>query len=177
MDRSEIRLKAIWKSVGFWIGLCVTLFLLWAWADSRPHLTKFGFRDTPRALEVTLRNSKAIVGISFPDETHSLLSSGGWEWVWDRSPHQLMGSTGSLESPWFAAGKIERIARYQSIASPIAPPASAPSLLMFEGDEIHLPFWAIVFGWIVVWLSTLGLFRSWQRRRVARAAPEGAEAV
>lgn len=172
MAVAKIRLKPIRRSVGFWIGLCVTLFLLWVWADSRSHLTKFGVRETPRALEVTVRNSLAIIGISFPEGRSPTPGSTGWEWVWERSPHVLLGATGSPKGPWFPAGRIDRIARYAG-----AHPSSKPSRLMFEGEEIFIPFVVVVLLWVVIWLSTLGLYRRWQRKRAARAAPEGAEAA
>ena len=160
MSSAQLALKPLWRSVSFWVGTCVTLFLLWVWVDSTGHSTSFGISQPPRAVEISLRNSTAVVGISLPDEPPS---AGSGRWNWERRPE------GYSELAWFPAADAIRVSRYTG-PSPIGPPsATTPSILVFDGSEFSIPFWWVVGAWLAVWLGALRLYRKWQRKRLASA--------
>lgn len=173
MTRPVIQQKPIRRSVGFWIGLCVTGFLLWAWVDSRGQLTKFGVRETPRSLLVSVYGSRVELGISRPDASRYTSPPGRFEWVWERSQHAFLGDSGAEEGPWFPPAQVQHLARYNSTRPPGAPPGTYKSELYFEGYEIQIPFIAVILVWVALWLSSLGLYRKRQRKKATKAA--GAE--
>ncbi|BCX47806.1 hypothetical protein HAHE_17140 [Haloferula helveola] len=160
--------------MGFWIGLCVTAFLVWAWVDSRGHMTVFGGRESPRSLLLNVYGSRVRLEISVPDASRYTSPAQPFEWVWERTEHFFVGEHGVIESPWFPAMKTDHLARYDSSTPPGAPLGTHTQELIFEGYEIHIPFVVVIPVWVALWLIFLGLYRRWQRKRATNsAAAEG----
>ena len=156
MDQEVPRLKSVWKSLFFWLGALIGLFLIWVWVDSQGHRTRLGWTATPRAVQMTVWDSKVTLGISLP----TVESPVPGEWVWERGTHMVIHDPPGSEGGWFAAFNAIRSAQYQS------------GTLYFDGSDYDLPLWFILLLWLGCWLLGFRLWRRWQQRRLSRRVVE-----
>lgn len=163
--------KPIWKSVSLWIGVSITLFLFWVWVDSQTSGSMLRLGTQPRQVQLTVRDSYLVVGTSFPDESKAPSVPGSEAWAWRRwYPGRNVDSQDAGLFGWFKPWRSYRIATYDRLPSSSPSGAATVSILTFEGDKRHIPFWIVFVVWLLVWLWAFRFYRQTLRKRAVSAA-------
>lgn len=160
-ERSSKMRFRLSRSLTFWLGLPVLVFLLWAWADS--------FDWESRA---SLRKSGAIC---------SVVSDGSsitFEWI--RKEPTASSGTGEYEPPEIASTTGFDFYRTAS-ARPKRPLLYAKlgtSTADFGGlreSALHVPYWMTVIAYVVLWFGLMA-WRWMRGRRPPRVDTPGVRA-
>lgn len=164
VETEKTQLKPVWKSLVFWMGALVTLFLVWAWVDSRGHRTFLGYSAPPRGLELRVADSTATVSISLPRVDAGSRGASPGRWSYDRHPERWRFDESTGAGHWFPELKTLRVSRYQGSAAGAV--SGAASVLVFDGSDYFVPLWLIILMWLMIWFALYRLCRCWQRRRI-----------
>lgn len=152
-------MKPWWRSVGFWLGLSVMMFLVWVWRDSFSHGSNVGRVQ---------RVSHGVQWVRLPPWMVSL-DYGAVEYqrvrVLNDPRDVVMGPTlpighwrnGAMElrpPGWWGSSRKE-----VDLANPI----------VFEVRQWWFSFGFVVVGYGMVWIGLLVGLRWWMRRRWERS--------
>ncbi|MBK1825741.1 hypothetical protein [Haloferula rosea] len=135
-------------------GGLVTVFLLWAWVDSRLHSSSVSWWAGVTRTSVWVSASKVEIE-ALEYSIAPFPRPSGLEWT--RAPGTRF--RGGVTSWLPALGRDEIAVHVSTSVSPVA-----------QGFVYVVPFWLVVLVWGHLWLVISLIWRWWQRRRMEEVA-------
>ena len=148
-------MKPIWKSVGFWMGGVVLVFLLWAWGDSMWWETTVGRGSMLGGTSLSVDTSRVTFARIVESEERWRQRSGSgypifYEWIWRRDNY----------------GKGFKWMDERRVCQGWFPPIHWLIRHPVNDVQIVIPFWLVVSLFTLIWAGGLLVLRRWQRKRL-----------